>query len=877
MSVGYATMNGLTMKIEGLSQALEQKGIIITEANFKNQTNAVIEKTELKIITGSTLSSSVGLSPTTTDTQVTYTITLYNTNDYKCQFDKAKFIEKFYDNPDIIFVLSNELTTDVILGPKESVTFDITFKYKDGITPSTDNNVLNSYINFEFIVAPTTVGTYNFTADSQTFIAPYDGLYKIELWGASGESKGEFIGGKGAYTKGEIYLNKGASLNIYVGGKGSPGIAGFNGGGKVSSGYGGNSGGATDVRLDTSTLTRIMVAAGGGGAGYRGEGYGDGLGGAGGGLTAYSGTTFNNTVAYGYAYGTGGEQTTGGLMYWTDTGSGNRETGYYSSTYSGSNLYYVGGTFFQGGHAAANGGGGYYGGGAAFHGGGGGGSSFISGHDGCDAIKENSTISSIVHAGHSIHYSGHTFINTLMIDGQGYRWTNEKTTAQPGMPTQDGTSTMTGNDGNGFAKITLLDLNETLENIYISDTIYNKSNNSLENEDATITTFYKQTLISKTSLEPYVSTSNTTLKVTLHNSSDYAMTFDDITYNENLDVAYTNKNIKYTFDKQGTKIAPGESINVNVTFTYATGADLTQNKLTSMLNFKFTLEPTVIAELDYTGDYQVFTPSQSGIYKVELWGAQGGSYDKWNGGYGAYVTGEIELEAKESIYAYIGGQGTHTNVHAATIPGGYNGGGIATTKWSSSVSNNEHKSSGGGATHISTKKGILSSNTDLDSILAIAAGGGGQQYFFISSPLYTYCSGGSGGGIEGSVGTCESNMMQEGRDRYTLANQTTPGFTTYAASGFTSTGAYGKGGDGYSGGGAGLYGGGGGYVYSNGGSSYIANPLLKNKYMLCYNCTTSTEETTKTLSVETHSQTPITDTPKEGNGYIRITIISLTE
>ena len=36
MSVGYATMNGLTMKIEGLSQALEQKGIIITEANFKN-------------------------------------------------------------------------------------------------------------------------------------------------------------------------------------------------------------------------------------------------------------------------------------------------------------------------------------------------------------------------------------------------------------------------------------------------------------------------------------------------------------------------------------------------------------------------------------------------------------------------------------------------------------------------------------------------------------------------------------------------------------------------------------------------------------------------------------------------------------------------
>ena len=42
-----------------------------------------------------------------------------------------------------------------------------------------------------------------------------------------------------------------------------------------------------------------------------------------------------------------------------------------------------------------------------------------------------------------------------MIDGEGFIWTNEKG-VYTGMPTHDGASTMTGNTGNGYAKITLL-------------------------------------------------------------------------------------------------------------------------------------------------------------------------------------------------------------------------------------------------------------------------------------------------------------------------------------------------------------------------------------------------------------------------------------
>ncbi len=85
----------------------------------------------------------------------------------------------------------------------------------------------------------------------------------------------------------------------------------------------------------------------------------------------------------------------------------------------------------------------------------GGGSSFISGHNGCDAIAENSTSSSIIHTGQPNHYSGLVFVDTVMVDGAGYNWTNVKG-EQTGMPTHDGNGTMTGNTGNVYAKITYL-------------------------------------------------------------------------------------------------------------------------------------------------------------------------------------------------------------------------------------------------------------------------------------------------------------------------------------------------------------------------------------------------------------------------------------
>ena len=185
-----------------------------------------------------------------------------------------------------------------------------------------------------------------------------------------------------------------------------------------------NGGGATDVRVNSSInwydfsslLSRIMIAGGGGGAYYSGTG------GAGGGLNGYDGQGSNSNVTD--KIGVGGTQTS---------------------------------TIF--GVASVNsttiGGGGYYGGEGGYAANAGGGSSFISGHEGCDAIKEESTENNIIHTGQSVHYSGMHFTDTVMIDGEGYKWTTEKG-EYTGMPSHDGAGTMKGNAGNGYARITYI-------------------------------------------------------------------------------------------------------------------------------------------------------------------------------------------------------------------------------------------------------------------------------------------------------------------------------------------------------------------------------------------------------------------------------------
>ena len=120
--------------------------------------------------------------------------------------------------------------------------------------------------------------------------------------------------------------------------------------------------------------------------------------------------------------------------------------------------------------------GGGSGGGAGYYGGsgasglsngsfaGGGGSSYISGHTGCVAItsETDETPKSGCSTGTtdnscSIHYSGKKFTNTLMIDGRGYKWTNQKEDVTL-MPSPNGGDYASGigHIGDGYAKITFI-------------------------------------------------------------------------------------------------------------------------------------------------------------------------------------------------------------------------------------------------------------------------------------------------------------------------------------------------------------------------------------------------------------------------------------
>lgn len=201
-----------------------------------------------------------------------------------------------------------------------------------------------------------TENVFNYTGAKQTYVAPADATYILEVWGAQGTSKNA-AGGLGGYSKGEIKLKKGDTLNLYVGGCSGTSAGGWNGGGSTGGSAGGG-GGGTDIRLGGDALTdRIIVAGGGGGAQA-------GYGGAGGGLVGGDGQDKLGDP------GLGGTQTLGGK------GGGNQGVlGQGGNGVSGSDGCYGGA-----------GGGGYYGGGGASSdhslvddSGGGGGSGYIGG------------------------------------------------------------------------------------------------------------------------------------------------------------------------------------------------------------------------------------------------------------------------------------------------------------------------------------------------------------------------------------------------------------------------------------------------------------------------------------------------------------------
>ena len=354
-------------------------------------------------------------------------------------------------------------------------------------------------------------------------------------------------------------------------------------------------------------------------------------------------------------------------------------------------------------------------------------------------------------------------------------------------------------------------------------------------------------------------------------------TVGDFIYGDIVVGAYINGEYSSTFPKKDDGYKVEKIIcnnNSNATWDNDSWGIVVSN-LTKRTKCNVYFISDIKVDFDYTGGEQTFTAPVSGTYKLETWGAQGGnnSYSLDDGyGKGGYSVGYIKIEKSDILYIFVGGAGQSTSDSSGGI-GGYNGGGTGGIG-----ANRSYLGGGGGgdATHISLVNELLSSlETSIESILIVSGGGGGTTG---GNQDYDKYTAGSGGGFSGAESKKSSN-----RGSISNASYQNKGFSFGIGQNGVSSIEGNCGAEGNGGGGGGFYGG-----FSNqstggesnsagaGGSGYIGNSLLKEKTMYCYSCEESSEENTKTISTTCASETPTENCAKKGNGYARITLMSVS-
>ena len=160
------------------------------------------------------------------------------------------------------------------------------------------------------------------------------------------------------------------------------------------------------------------------------------------------------------------------------------------------------------------------------------------------------------------------------------------------------------------------------------------------------------------------------------------------------------------------------------------------NYLSASTTYTIAVQASII-NFDYTGSVQSATLG-AGTYKLECWGAQGGSNAAASsysitakaGGKGGYSTGQLTLTSPTTVYVFVGGQGSSSG------NGGWNGGGGGSGSSSYNASNTNGVSrmgGGGGATDIALTTSTMSyssyrtnrSSASLLSRMIVAGGGAG--------------------------------------------------------------------------------------------------------------------------------------------------------
>ena len=250
-----------------------------------------------------------------------------------------------------------------------------------------------------------------------------------------------------------------------------------------------------------------------------------------------------------------------------------------------------------------------------------------------------------------------------------------------------------------------------------------------------------------------------------------------------------------------------------------------------------------------------------GKYKLEVWGAQGGSYSTtYYGGKGGYSAGILQLIDKGTLlYLYVGQQNNTYGTSAGATSGvAFNGGGYGTTSYYSSTYT--YSCAGGGASDI---------RIGTDSLYArvIVAGGGSGS---TNGSTGYYGGGTTAGGYSSTYYATQTKAGSLGS--FGVGGNCVPTATNYK---YVSAG----GGGGWYGGGSytgrsdsssayrKYHGGGSGYVYNSSTvNDYPSGCLLTEKYYL-------TDSSTISGNTAFLSPDGVSETGHSGNGYIRITVI----
>lgn len=186
MGIGYASVNSVLLGVGGTVQANLQDGIYITDVSYDSSVTADYENSEIIYAYQTMLNSNIILSESDSNSSITYEITIYNSSadDYVFVGEEHMESEDTYSNEDITFKL-NGLTPGDILDGKESITFTITFYYKDNIL--SENNSLNSFLNFNFekcysVTYENVSGTHvNYALAGKTFKVTFSSTDPLEI------------------------------------------------------------------------------------------------------------------------------------------------------------------------------------------------------------------------------------------------------------------------------------------------------------------------------------------------------------------------------------------------------------------------------------------------------------------------------------------------------------------------------------------------------------------------------------------------------------------------------------------------------------------------------------------------------------------------